>query len=202
MLMYTYPPKLDKREQALKAARDIEEHKKMQRNMYKNITLALVITAMGFIVPLVIFKVILWLIGAGNLITAVLLYNVYAISRSDECYTRIFDDHLEHCQISLIRKIKTEIVLEYKDIERSQQDSRGRLIVYLKDGAKPDVNFSKNYKYMQSELDEGRLVIDFQDSKTKLFLLENLHEQIKYPKKNYNVIEDDDEDEHENIFGL
>ena len=55
---------------------------------------------------------------------------------------------------------------------------------------------------MQSELDEGRLVIDFQDSKTKLFLLENLHEQIKYPKKNYNVIEDEDEDEHENIFGL
>ncbi len=202
MLLYTYPPKLDKRAQALKAQRDIEEHKKMQRNMYKNIILAVIIIAVGALAPPVILKVILWLIGAGNLITALLLYSVYAISRSTECYTRIYDDHIEHCQISLIRKIKTEIVLAYGDIEKSYQDSRGRLVCVLKKGAEPQVTSSKPYKYMESELAAGRLTLDFQDSRTKLYLLENLHEQIHYPKKEYNIIEDDDEDENENIFGL
>jgi ABC-type cobalamin/Fe3+-siderophores transport system ATPase subunit len=51
-------------------------------------------------------------------------------------------------------------------------------------------------------LQNGRLMLDFQDTRAKLFLIENLHEQINYPKKEYNIIEDDDPDEHENIFNL
>ena len=202
MLMYSYPPKLDKREQVLKAAHDLEEHRKMQRNMYKNLIIASAIVVIGFLAPVMIVKVLLWLIGAGNIFVALLLYRVYALSRSTECYTRIYDDHIEHCQITLITRIKTEIVLEYKDIERSYQDKRGKLIVCLKSGAQPSVTSSKPYKFMDSEISQGRLFLDFQDTRGKLFLIENLHEQIHYPKKEYNIIEDDDPDDHENIFNL
>ncbi len=202
MLMYSYPPKLDKREQVLKAAHDLEEHRKMQKNMYKNLAIAAAIIVIGFLAPPVFVKVILWLIGAGNVVVALLLYRVYALSRSTECYCRIYDDHIEHCQITLITHIKTEIVLQYADIEKSYQDKRGRLIVCLKEGASPSVTNSKPYKFMDSELSQGRLMLDFQDTRAKLFLIENLHEQINYPKKEYNIIEDDDPDEHENIFNL
>lgn len=202
MLMYSYPPKLDKREQVLKAAHDLEEHRKMQKNMYKNLAIAGAIVVIGFLAPPLIVKVILWLVGAGNIFVALLLYRVYALSRSTECYTRIYDDHIEHCQITLITHIKTEIVLKYSDVERSYQDKRGRLIVCLKSGAEPSVSNSKPYKFMDSELQNGRLMLDFQDTRAKLFLIENLHEQINYPKKEYNIIEDDDPDEHENIFNL
>ena len=202
MLMYSYPPKLDKREQVLKAAHDLEEHRKMQRNMYKNLIIASAIVVIGFFAPVMIVKVLLWLIGAGNIFVALLLYRVYALSRSTECYTRIYDDHIEHCQITLITRIKTEIVLEYKDIERSYQDKRGKLIVCLKKGAQPSVTSSKPYKFMDSELSQGRLFLEFQDTRGKLYLIENLHEQIHYPKKEYNIIEDETEDEHENIFNL
>ncbi|MBR6338298.1 MAG: hypothetical protein IKR76_11310 [Ruminococcus sp.] len=202
MLMYSYPPKLDKREQVLKAAHDLEEHRKMQKNMYKNLAIAGAIVVIGFLAPPLIVKVILWLVGAGNIFVALLLYRVYALSRSTECYTRIYDDHIEHCQITLITHIKTEIVLKYSDVERSYQDKRGRLIVCLKSGAEPSVRNSKPYKFMDSELQNGRLMLDFQDTRAKLFLIENLHEQINYPKKEYNIIEDDDPDEHENIFNL
>ena len=202
MLMYSYPPKLDKREQMLKAAHDLEEHRKMQKNMYKNLAIAGAIVVIGFLAPPLIVKVILWLVGAGNIFVALLLYRVYALSRSTECYTRIYDDHIEHCQITLITHIKTEIVLKYSDVERSYQDKRGRLIVCLKSGAEPSVRNSKPYKFMDSELQNGRLMLDFQDTRAKLFLIENLHEQINYPKKEYNIIEDDDPDEHENIFNL
>ena len=37
--VYEYPPKLSRAERQVKAAHDIEEHRKMQRNMYKNILL-------------------------------------------------------------------------------------------------------------------------------------------------------------------
>ncbi len=202
MLLYSYPPKLDKREMMLKAANDLAEHKKMQRNMYKNIILAAVIIAIGFFAPLMIVRVILWLIGAGNLITAVLLYQVYALSRNTDHYTKIYDDHIEHRQVSLIRKIVTTANVSYSDVEKSYQDKKGRLVLVLKEGAKPDVSFSKPYKYLQSELDAGRVVLDFQDTRTKLYMLDNLYEKINYPKKEYNIIEDEDEDEHENIFHL
>ena len=202
MLMYSYPPKLDKREQVLKAAHDLEEHRKMQKNMYKNLAIAGAIVVIGFLAPPLIVKVILWLVGAGNIFVALLLYRVYALSRSTECYTRIYDDHIEHCQITLITHIKTEIVLKYSDVDKSYQDKRGRLIVCLKSGAEPSVRNSKPYKFMDSELRSGRLMLDFQDTRAKLFLIENLHEQINYPKKEYNIIEDDDPDEHENIFNL
>lgn len=186
----------------MKAAHDLEEHRKMQRNMYKNLLIASAIVVIGFFAPFLIVRVILWLIGAGNIFVALLLYRVYALSRSTECYTRIYDDHIEHCQITLITRIKTEIVLEYKDIERSYQDKRGKMIVCLKEGAEPSVKSSKPYKFMDSELSQGRLMLDFQDTRGKLFLIENLYEQIHYPKKEYNIIEDDDPDEHENIFNL
>ena len=39
--VYEYPPKLSRAERQVKAAHDIEEHRKMQRNMYKNILLAM-----------------------------------------------------------------------------------------------------------------------------------------------------------------
>ena len=202
MLLYEYPPHLDKREQIAKAAHDLAEHKKMQRNMYKNLIIAAAVIVIGFLAPPMIVKVILWLVGAGNAIVALLLYRVYALSRDTDLYTRIYDDHIEHCQKTLITKIKTEIALDYSDIEKTCQDKKGRLIVYLKNGAKPSVSSSEEHKFMDSELSNGRLFLDFQDTRAKLYLIENLHEQINYPKKEYNIIEDDDPDEHENIFGL
>ena len=40
---------------------------------------------------------------------------------------------------------------------------------------------------------DGLLTLKFIDTKAKLTLIDMLHEQIKYPKKNYNVITDDDD---------
>ena len=48
---------------------------------------------------------------------------------------------------------------------------------------------------LKRRLDENKVTIDFQDTKAKLYLIENLHEQIKYPKKQYNVIEDEEDED-------
>lgn len=195
MLLYEYPPKLDRHGKQLKAAHDIQEHKKMQKNMYRNLLLGGIIIILGCAVPVMIIKILVLLIGVGNMATAYLLYKYSAMSRDTKCYTRIYEDRLEHCQGSLITGNHTEITLLYDDIDRSYQDPSGKLVVCLKDGNSVKLVSEKKNKRAEKELKENKVTLDFQDTKAKLFLIDKLYDKIKYPKKNYNVIEDEDDED-------
>ena len=102
MLLYEYPPKLSRRDKQLKAANDLAEHRKMQKGLYKSLALGAVILVIAVIVKPVILKIVFALIGGGNILVALLLYRYSALSRSTECYTRIYDDHIEHRQGSVL----------------------------------------------------------------------------------------------------
>lgn len=195
MILYEYPPRLDRQGKQLKIVRDLEEHKKMQKNMYKNLILAAIIITIGFFAQFTLIKIVLWLIGIGNALTALLLYNVSALSRDSKLYTRIYEDRLEHCQGSVISKKHTYIEFFYDDAVKSYQNPQGNLIVELKDGYKSSVySEDKNGKTKISP-DKNQLKIKFQDTKAKLYLIDNLYEQIKYPRKEYNVIEDEEDED-------
>ncbi|MBQ9375135.1 MAG: hypothetical protein IJU04_02195 [Ruminococcus sp.] len=194
MLLYEYPPKLDVYGKQQKAVHDLSEHKKMRKNMYKNLILAAVIFAIGFFANILIIKIVLWLIAVGNALTALLLYNVSALSRDTKLYTKIYDDRLEHCQGYALSKKHTYIVLYYSDIVKSYQNNHGDLIVTLKDGYQSTaVTESKNGNV--DAIQDNTIKLKFQDTKAKLYLIENLYEQIKYPHKEYNVIEDDEDED-------
>lgn len=69
--VYEYPPKLSRAERQVKAAHDIEEHRKMQRNMYKNILLGVVIIIIGAVFASAVFaKVLLILLGLAIVLWA------------------------------------------------------------------------------------------------------------------------------------
>lgn len=195
MLLYEYPPKLDRRGKQLKAAHDIEEHKKMLKNMYKNLILGIVIILLGLFVKLPIIKIIVILIGVGNIVVSYLLYRYSAMSRDTKCYTRIYDDKLEHCQGSIISGTHTTFEIFYDDIIKSEQDPRGDLLVYLKEDNNVEAASDKSDKKLDAALKNHMLTLRFQDTKAKLFLIENLYKKIKYPKKNYNIIEDEEDED-------
>ena len=89
--VYEYPPKLSRVERQVKAAHDIEEHRKMQRNMYKNILLGVVIIIIGAVFASAVFaKVLLILLGACNCSVGGLMYWYYSLSRDADVYTRIY----------------------------------------------------------------------------------------------------------------
>lgn len=190
MLLYEYPPKLNRTERQQKAAHDLAEHKKMHKTLYRGLILGCVICVLAFAVPNVIIRILLLIIGAGNIAVAYLLYRFSAMSRDTECYTRIYDDHLEHRQGSLLSKKYFSVVLRYEDIVRSEQTPQGDMVFYLKDGAV--VESEDAGKRQLDELKEHFITLSFQDTKSKLYLINELHEKIKYPKKEYNVIEDDE----------
>ena len=193
MPLYEYPEQLDRQSKQLKALHDLDEHKKMQKNMYKNLILAAVIITIGFFANLLIIKVVLWLIGIGNVITALLLYNVSSLSRDSKLYTKIYEDRLEHCQGNPFTKSHTYITFYYDDAVESYQNNKGELIVKLKDNYKSKTYLeNKNGKHTLKP-EDNLLKIRFQDTKAKLFLINNLYEQIKYPHK----VSEDEEDEED-----
>lgn len=193
MLLYEYPPKLNRQQRQQKAANDLAEHKKMQKALVRNLIIGCVIGVIAFFVRIMIIRILLLLIAVGNFAVALLLYRFSAMSRDTECYTRIYDDRLEHRQGSLLAKKYFSVVLFYKDIEGSEQDPRGNMVFRLTDSAAPEIQGAG--KRQMSELGQHFITLTFQDTKAKLYLIDNLWEQIKYPKKDYKVIEDEEDED-------
>ena len=86
--------------------------------------------------------------------------------------------------------------IEYSDIEKSEQDNRGNLIVHLKNdhGAKLYTTDENGDDRQDLALQDNSVTLKFADTKAKLTLVNDLYGQIKYPHKQYNVIDDDDDD--------
>ncbi|MBQ8967890.1 hypothetical protein [Ruminococcus sp.] len=192
--IYIFPPKLSRTEKQAKAMNDIAEHRKMSKQMYRNLILAGIIFVLAILVKVIVIKVLLMAVAVGNAAVGVLLYRFYALSRDTGLYTRIYPDRIEHLQKLGLMGDMLEVTLYYDEVEKTSQDSRGNMCFTLKEAERS--KFSKvrrkggQEKYQPKD---GLLVLKFVDTKAKLTLIDKLHDEINYPKKNYNVITDDDD---------
>ncbi len=193
MLLYEYPPKLNRVQRQQKAVNDLAEHKKISKALYRNLIIGCVIFVLAFFVPIIVVRILLILIAVGNVAVAFLLYRFSAMSRDTECYTRIYDDHIEHKQGSVWSKSYMTVVMNYSDIERTEQTPQGKLVFYL--SSTNSVVMDGGSERAAKELEQDHITLDFQDTKAKLYLLNELYEKIKYPKKNYNIIEDEEDED-------
>lgn len=194
-LLYEFPPKLSRAERQAKAVHDLQEHKKMRSNMYRNIILGAVIFGISFLSPVALVKILLMLIAVGNIVTALLLYRFYALSRDTEEYTRIYADRFEHCQVSGLSGKKLCSVIYFDEIESSNQNNRGRLVVKLRAAEKSAFKtLLKNDEEAEYIPENNTVTLFFADTKSKLKLIDDFYEHIKYPHKEYNKIDDEDGD--------
>lgn len=196
MLVYEYPPKISRASRQAKAASDLAQHRKIRRNMLKNLVLAAVIIGISFLVGNIFIKILLIIIGLTNAAVGALLYWYNMLSFDAKVYSRIYDDHIEHSQRVGFSKRYLHADIEYSDIEKSEQDNRGNLIVHLKNdhGAKLYTTDENGGDRQDLALQDNSVTLKFADTKAKLTLVNDLYGQIKYPHKQYNVIDDDDDD--------
>lgn len=193
-LIYEFPPKLSRTQRQAKAFNDIAEHKKLRGQMYKNIAIGAGMVALSFLIKFMIVKILIILIGVGNIIVGLLLYRYYTLSRDTALYTRIYEHHTEHCQNMGLVGDKLNVSLWYDEVEKSWQDNRGRLIVKLKKAERSTaVRTDKKGSEKGSGIKDDTIVLKFVDTASKLKLLNDMHEKIHYPKKDYKVIEGDDD---------
>ena len=193
MLIYEYPPKLNRAERQAKAIHDLQEHKKMRRNMYKNLILGAVIIAVSFFADFALVKAVLILIGAANMAVALLIYMYYALSRDADVYTRIYDNHIEHSQRISFSKKYLHISLFYDEVEKSYQTKKGRLVCELKNISKSEFFVTDKEGGKSAYTPDGKAVLDFQDTNSKLKLINECWEKINYPHKDYKEFDETDD---------
>lgn len=196
VLLYEYPPKLNRAEKQAKAAYDLAQHAKIRRNMLRNMILAAVIIGISFFVPNILVRILLLIIGLANAAVGALLYWFNMLNFDSKVYSRIFDDHLEHSQRMGFSKNYLHADIAYADIEKSEQDNHGNLVVRLKENhsarlCTTDENGENKQNYT---LQDNTVTLKFTDTKAKLTLVSDLYEKINYPHKEYKVINDDDDD--------
>ena len=61
--LYVFPPKLSRTEKQAKALNDLAEHRKMSKQMYRNLILAGVIFALSLFVKFIVIKILLILLS-------------------------------------------------------------------------------------------------------------------------------------------
>ena len=164
--------------------------------MYKNILLGVVIIIIGAVFASAVFaKVLLILLGACNCSVGGLMYWYYSLSRDADVYTRIYEDHIEHSQRMGLSKSYLHICLYYEEIEKSYQTNKGRLVCVLKNVEKSSfVVKDKEGREKAFVPEDGMIALSFQDTKGKLVLINDFYEKIGYPHKEYNKIEDEEDD--------
>ncbi len=193
-LIYEFPPKLSRTEKQAKAINDLAEHRKISRQMYRNLILAGIIFVLAVIVKVILIKVLLMAVAVANAAVGVLLYRYYSLSRDTRLYTRIYPDRTEHLQKLGLLGDMLEVTLYYDEVEKSGQDPRGNMCFHLKEAERSAFyKIDRKGERREYQPKDGILVLRFIDTKAKLTLIDKLHEEIKYPKKNYNVITDDDD---------
>lgn len=196
MLLYEYPPKVDKRTAQLLEFSASGERKKIRKNALKSVILGLLIAVIALFVDNLVVKIIVLLISAFNFFTSYLLYKSASQINDKNNWTRIYDDHIEHSQSGVVIGKTFEITVYYDDILRSYQNSMGELVFELNKTDNTVYRMISKKKTDDLIVKDYKLSLYFVNSKPKLYLIDNLYEKIKYPKKNYIPYEDDDEEDN------
>lgn len=175
MLLYKFPKKLSASEQIEQASEQMKINKKIKKLKIQNVILIAAAILLVWRVPIIWLKILTaFFLLACFAVNSLILMSVKRQEDSG-AYTKIYDDRIEHKQANLFNLKKSkykEITVFYKDIIASVQDVFGNL---------------------QFKLQNGEIVsLYFCDANTKLFLINNLHEKIKYPKREFKDLSSDE----------
>ena len=194
MLLFQYPPKIDKRTAQLVEFNASKERKKIRKNAVKSVAVGLVILALSFFVSNIAVKFFVFLVAGFNMFTAYLLYKSADQINDKNNWTRIYDDHIEHSQTGVVTGKITEITFYYDDVEKTSQNALGEMVFTFKNTERIKVLVKTKKENREVAVKNNGFSLYFVNSKPKLFLIENLYDKINYPKKNYIVIQDDEDE--------
>lgn len=195
MLLYEYPPKQDKRTSSIIEFNASMERKKIRKNAVKNVVIGVAIAALSFAVPNIPVRIFVLTLAGFELFIAYFLYrSTLSINSKNNC-SRIYDDHIEHRQTGVMSGRITEFNVCYEDIESSAQNAVGDLVIKLNENNSAEMKRVKGGKIEALPIKNNCVVLVFNNSEPKYYLINNLYEKIRYPKKEYLPYVDDEEEE-------
>ena len=180
MLLYEYP----KRDPVSKRNREFQKHEDKRKNkklLIRNVLVSSIIVLLSFKIEVLWLAVVVAGIGVFGISSAVLMYNYAFSGFSDKAYTYIYDDRIEHGQISVFDLSLICVTVYYEDIESTRQDIMGNIVLKLN-----SVNSSimtktgKNKSQSEIKPKNNEIRLFFQSSEAKYYLIRELSRKIKY----------------------
>lgn len=176
-LLYEYPEVVSKAKQISAAKEREQDMKKIKKMLFNSTVLCAVLLLVCVLCEFVWLKIALC-VFAVLIFSASLVFAASLKAATDpDVYVKIYDDHIESYQPSAFGAKKHSVNLNYSDIAESRQTVTGSMSFLLKDGTSKSIYFV--------------------NTAAKLFLINELHESIKYPKKNYIEYKNTESDEWE-----
>ncbi len=194
MLLYEYPEKTDRLTAQLKRAETIRQAKKLRKNAVINCVLAAVLVIFVFAAEVVWVKIFIALAGLMTAFSGIVMLEEAAQAYHEPARTLIYDDRLEHTQRLPHRGTTVSYTVSYEDILSSSQNMTGGLILTLREGAAVGVRSERKGVVSEKVENLASVTLYFENVKPKLFLINQLSDKIKYPKKEYLVVEDNDDE--------
>lgn len=196
MLIYQFPPRVDKTTKQLEEFNASVQRKKIRKDGFKNLVLGLILFAISFFVPFVPVKILLYVLTAFYFFLAYMVFHYAKWINTSDSWTKVYDDRIEHSQIGALTSRVIVSTVYFEDIVSSSQNMIGELCIKLKENHKSKLSQTKNGQTTPIEIKDNVISMFFDNPKPKLYLINEMYDRIKYPKKEYNVIEDDEDDEY------
>lgn len=194
--IYEYPGGMTRSERQAAALLRLEQHRKLRRQMIRNIILAAVIGALSFLCPVIFIRVLLILIALGNLGVGLVLYSIQLAAIDEGQFLKVYPDRLEHrMALGLTGKHQTSVIY-FDEIVSAKQDSLGRLAVTVSPSKDSRSRFyieDRQGRRTDLLLKDNTVQLRFPEAAPKLWLIENCWEKLHYPKKEYKKLDDSDD---------
>ncbi len=196
MLVYQYPPKIDRTTMQMQEFNASLERKKYKKDSLKTVFLGLLLFAISFFVPFVPVKILLYVFCLFHVFMGILVYNYAKNINSKDNFTKIYDDRIEHSQKSPVTMRVKKFTVFFDDVEKSCQNVVGELCITLKSEHKSVCQVVTKDGVSEINIKNNQISLCFPDPEPKLYIINEFYEKIHYPKKVYREIIDDEEDEY------
>lgn len=178
VILYEYPSKAGKLAKRREGASLFNKKRRLRRRLALSLVMSVAVFAIGLTADSIAARLVICLLAVlmavREMAAAKLSFD--GIDASLKEHTVITEDGFTHETVGFSGGMKS-FEVTFSEVVRTVQSPRGELIISLKSGKE--------------------LTVPFRAVKTKLFLINNLSEQLHYPKKNYRTIEEDEIEERD-----
>lgn len=179
MLLYQYPNSKSILEEKRNSVKDYTDKKKIKNTVIRNSVVSVGIVLISFYVDILLAKILLTIVALMIIANNLFLYRASFPKKSKYLTTQIFDDKIVNAQYDFLQKNIYRYIINYDSIEKTSQTLMGGLKINLNSYIKCEV-IKKDGTISEREYVKDVLVLKFNDTKSKYYLINNLKYKIKY----------------------
>lgn len=179
MLLYQYPNQNSVSEERRNFTKKYADNKKIKNSIIRNFVIAIGIIIISGFSQMLFAKILLIFVALIMIANSLFLHKCSFPKKSKYLVTYIYDDKIINSQYDFFQKKIYRYTIYYDNIEKTSQTLMGGLKINLNSFIKCEV-IKKDGTISEREYVKDVLVLNFNDTDSKYYLINNLKRKIKY----------------------